>query len=360
MAAPLSASPTIKRMPRSSATVAMGFVTGMLAGMHRLGRDPGPLLERAGIRLGSAQDRVALDRYAQLYNLIIAELDDEAFGVLSRPMPPGSFEFLCRGMLGATTLEAALDRARRFLRITLPDLSVQVHREGHRAALEIIELHPVGDRIDDPARVFAFEWLLRVVHGVACWFVGRGLALGAVSFPYPRPAHADDYALVYTERSTFDGDTLVARMQANLLDLPIHRDESALERFLVGAPGRISMLYRRDREMVIRVRDLIRSNLPENLSLEETARRLHLSTRTLHRRLDEEGASFRIIKEAIRRDIAYFRLARSSQPIASLAADLGYADTSAFYRAFVSWSGTSPERFRARLSESADTAPGRT
>ena len=63
-------------------------------------------------------------------------------------------------------------------------------------------------------------------------FVGRGLALDAVSFPYARPAHAADYALVYTEHSSFDAPRLVARLQANLLELPLRRDEAALAGFL--------------------------------------------------------------------------------------------------------------------------------
>ncbi|MBP8217977.1 MAG: helix-turn-helix transcriptional regulator, partial [Thauera sp.] len=158
------------------------------------------------------------------------------------------------------------------------------------------------------------------------------------------------------------------RLQANLLELPLRRDEAALAGFLDGAPGKISMLYRRDREMVFRVRDLLRAALPANLALEEVANRLHLSPRTLHRRLEEEGASFRTIKEATRRDIACARLTKTTQPIARIAADLGYADTSTFYRAFVSWSGVSPERFRAqlaqrepkpaRMGDDKDAAPG--
>jgi hypothetical protein len=45
---------------------------------------------------------------------VIRELDDEGFGLFSTH-GPGSFEFLCRGMLGAPTLADGLDRARRFL-----------------------------------------------------------------------------------------------------------------------------------------------------------------------------------------------------------------------------------------------------
>lgn len=343
------------RLRRGRATVAPGFVSGMLAGYVRRGHDPAPLLSRAGIDLADTASRIPVERYALLYNLCIEALDDEAFGLLPQPMPPDSFEFLCRAMLGAPTLDKALGRAIRFLRIVLPGFRVELQRDGAQARLLIDDEGRLGPLADDPARVFAYEWLLRLLHGVASWFVGRGLALDAVRFPYPRPAHADDYALVYTEHSSFDAEHLVAELQANLLDLPLRRDEAALASFLDGAPGKITTLYRRDREMVFRVRDLLRDALPHSLSLEEAAARLHLSPRTLHRRLEEEGSSFRAIKDATRRDIAYARLTKTAQPIAHIAAELGYADPSTFYRAFVSWSGVSPERFRLQLAQAEKT-----
>ena len=329
----------------------MGFVTGMLAGMLRRNIDPTLLLAELDIDLADAASRVPLDRYATLYNLVIRELGDEGFGLFSTPMGRGSFEFLCRGMLGAPTLADGLDRARRFLAIVLPDLSVSVNRGDDRAELHIREAAPLTASPNDPARVFAFEWLLRLLHSLSCWLVGRGLALDSVDFPFAPPAHADDYALVYTARSSFiEGPQLTARFNATLLDLPIRRDEAALSSFLEGAPGRISMLYRRDRNTVIRVRDLIRYALPASLTQDEAASRLHMSPRTLHRRLEEEGASFRGIKEALRRDMALARLTKTRQPISRVAADLGYADTSAFYRAFTGWTGMSPERYRKHLS----------
>lgn len=335
----------------------MGFVTGMLAAIRRRGHDPAPLLAAAGIDLADPATRIPVARYATLYNLLAAELADEGFGMFSQKMPPGSFEFLCRGMLGAPTLAEALARAARFLRLVLPDLAVDIAREGARAELRIAEVRPLAAAEDDPARVFAFEWLLRLLHGVACWFAGRGLALDAVQFPYPRPTHADDYALVYTEHSSFGGGALVASFQANLLDLPLRRDDASLAGFLEGAPGKISMLYRRDREMVSRVRDILRAALPANTSLEQVAAQLHLSPRTVHRRLEEEGSGFRTIKDALRRDIALARLTKTRQPIARLAADLGYADTSAFYRAFVGWCGMSPDRFRNELARRDERTP---
>jgi AraC-like DNA-binding protein len=130
--------------------------------------------------------------------------------------------------------------------------------------------------------------------------------------------------------------------------LPVRRDDEALTTFLDGAPGKIVTLYRRDREMVRRVRDVVAKNFPDPASLEDISRRLHLSTRTVERRLHEEGSSLRAIKDALRRDLAMSRLQKSDQSVAQIAASLGYADTSAFFRAFTVWTGASPTAYRRR------------
>ena len=348
---------TIEKSPaRTQATVAMGFISGMLAGLRQRQIDPSPLLHTAGIDIADTASRIPVDRYAALYNLLNRRMDDEAFGLFSQPMRVGSFEFLCRGCLSAPTLADALARASRFLRLVLPDLAIGIRRTPERAELVIAETRHLSEETDHPARVFAFEWLLRLLHGLSCWLAGRGIALDSVIFPYRRPPHAADYALIFTEDSRFAPTvpggmgTLVASFNANLLDLPIRRDEAALNTFLDGAPGKITTLYRRDREMVIRVRDLLRASLPAPLSLEDIADRLHLSPRTLHRRLEEEGSSFRGIKDALRRDMALARLTKTQDAIAQVAADLGYADTSAFYRAFVEWTGMAPVHYRQKWS----------
>ena len=58
--------------------------------------------------------------------------------------------------------------------------------------------------------------------------------------------------------------------------------------------------------------------------------------------------------EALRRDMALSRLTKTRDSIADVAADLGYADTSAFYRAFVEWTGMAPLHYRRKwLGEAA-------
>ncbi len=255
--------------------------------------DPAPLLAGLDIDRADPASRVPLDRYAPLYNRVIAELGDEGFGLFSQRMPPGSFEFLCRGMLGAPTLVEGLDRARRFLAIVLPDLAVSIDRAGHHAELQIAETRPLtappGHRpgCSPSSGCCASSTACR-----AGWWARAGAGFGG--FPFPRPARrrrlrAGVHRAVRLHRRA--GCSPPASTPT-LLDLPIRRDEAALASFLDGAPGRISMLYRRDRATVTRVRDLIRARCRPACPRTRSASQLHMSPRTLHRRLGEEGSSF--------------------------------------------------------------------
>lgn len=333
------------------ATVAAGFVTGMVSGLRLKGIDPRPLLLAAGVPreiLSDRDARVPIAGYVALYNTVARHLDDEGFALFSAPLRGGSFEFLCRATLGSRDLGEALQRAARFLRVVLPDLAVQMHRGGGAARLEIVELRRLRPRRDDPCRVFAFEWLLRLLHGLACWLVARSLPMREVHFPFSRPRHAADYALIYTEHSFFGAGRLAAVMDEPLLDLPVRRDEADLAAFLEGAPGKISVLYRRDREVARAVREELGRSLAAAPSLGEVARRLNLSSRTLHRRLQEESTSFRAVRDALRRERAVDQLQRTRRSVADIAAALGYSEPSAFFRAFQGWTGQAPTTYRRR------------
>ncbi|HSJ98957.1 MAG TPA: AraC family transcriptional regulator, partial [Myxococcota bacterium] len=269
-------------------------MTGLLSGAAARGIDVAALLRAAQVPVAVRRDRtvrVPIARYAALYNLTVQALGDEAFGLFAQPVRPGAFEFLCRGVVGSRTLGEALERAARFLALVLPELAVGTSRRRGRAVVRIAEPGRPRLRRDDARRVFAFEWLLRLVHGLACWLVARPIPLESVRFPYRRPPHAADYALIYTEHSTFEAAALEATFDASLLDLPVRRDQSDLAAFLEGAPGEIALLYRRDREVANAVRGHVARTLAAGSTLEDAARALGMTARTLHRRLREEGTS---------------------------------------------------------------------
>ena len=336
-------------------TVASGFVVGLLSGLSRTNLTAEAVLDHAEIASHLVHDptaRITVARYAALYRRVSEALDDEGFALFSRPLRRGSFEFLCRAALSSANLEEALERITHFLRVVLDDLEVELHKTGSAAVLVISEEQalPVGAT----GRVFAFEWLLRMIHGLAAWLVAHPLPLDEVAFPYPPPLHAADYELVFAPRYTFDAPRLEARFPADLLALPVRRDEAALRAFLLDAPASITTLYRRDHALAQRVRDHLRAALPEHPGLPEIARRMFMSPRTLHRRLEDEGTQFRGIKESLRRDLAIEWLTKTDRSLQRIGADLGFADAASFYRAFFGWAGCGPREYRQRATFAAN------
>src|SRR5687767_8330503 len=162
--------------PSHRATVAAGFVAGMLSGMRQRDADVRRVLRESGLapEIPRGGERTPIAAYATLYNHVVRELGDEGFGLFSQALRPGAFECLFRSVIAASTLGEALERAARFLGLVLPDLAVRVEREGPHAHLVVGERRRLRSRAADPARVFAFEWLLRLLHGLACWLAARG------------------------------------------------------------------------------------------------------------------------------------------------------------------------------------------
>lgn len=81
-------------------------------------------------------------------------------------------------------------------------------------------------------------------------------------------------------------------------------------------------------------------------TLEEVARDLNMAPRSLRRRLEDEGLSFRGIVDETRQLLATQMLASTTMKLDELALQLGYADTASFTRAFRRWFNQSPGEYR--------------
>lgn len=80
--------------------------------------------------------------------------------------------------------------------------------------------------------------------------------------------------------------------------------------------------------------------------IDQIARRLHVSERTLRRQLEAESTSFRSVLDEIRDLLAREYLVKTELTIAEIAHLLDYAETVSFRRAFVRWNGVTPNRYR--------------
>jgi AraC-like DNA-binding protein len=95
--------------------------------------------------------------------------------------------------------------------------------------------------------------------------------------------------------------------------------------------------------------DVVRAltaTLPEGGSAKAVAKVLHVSVRTLQRRLVEAGTSFRELADTVRSQVAQGYLSDPGVSSAEVAFLLGFSDPSSFNRAFRRWTGKSPGRWR--------------
>lgn len=114
-----------------------------------------------------------------------------------------------------------------------------------------------------------------------------------------------------------------------------------------------------DNRLTLRVRTLIGRMLrEEDCSLEKVAAALGMHPRTLQRRLREEGESFEVVRDGVRREAALQMLRQTRVPLIHVAEALGYSEVSTLSRSCYRWFAASPRRLRsADRHELAETGP---
>ncbi|OWT64178.1 AraC family transcriptional regulator [Candidimonas nitroreducens] len=338
-------------------TISICFVNEALVCVRANGMDQSLLLSQAGIPLdllGAPRARVSSRQYGQLWRLIAKTLDDEFFGMDEHPMKAGSFALLCRTVIHSDSLEQALHRALRFLRLILDGLSGELVRDEKYAR---IILHDKPTRAPGvfpaPKRAFTYGTFFVILHGLACWLVNRRIPLLSASFRCPEPDYSAELRAFLSPNLEFLCQTSAIAFDAEYLDMKIIQSERSMKEFLRDAPANFLVKYRDSASLTARIRQYLRETPPQEWpGLSALAGRYHLSAAALRRRLGGEGQSYRSIKNDMRRDIAISLLTDTDQRITDIAAALGFSESSAFYRAFKNWTGIRPNEYR---SASRDT-----
>ncbi|NML15445.1 AraC family transcriptional regulator [Azohydromonas caseinilytica] len=331
-------------MQQPAAVTPMAFVRCIALAFERRGMDPAPALAAAQItpaQLQEADARITALQMEAVSAAAMQALDDEALGWFSRRLPWGSYGMLCRASTGAATLGLALKRWCRHHRLLTEDVLLRLEVLDDTARLSITEQRDFG-----PLREFCLVTLLRYVHGYACWAVDSRIPLLEASFPFPAPPHAAAYDHMFPGPVRFGADAAGFSFDARYLALPLRRDEAALNAMLKRALPLTVRQYRRDRLLAQRVRERLRQQ--PGATADEVAAALFLSTRSLHRQLQEESTTLQALKDAVRRDIAVEQLLRSNRPIKQIAQAAGFDNEKSFTRAFKGWTGESPAALRQR------------
>ena len=327
-----------------AAATPIAFVHAILAAYQRYGIAPDKALQQAQIApelLKNPKACITALQMEAISGAAMLELDDEGLGWFSRRLPWGSYGMLARASISAPHLGIALKRWCRHHQLIADDITLQIGVAGDIATLSISEQRSLG-----ALREFCLVSVLRNIHGLACWLIDSRLSLLGAQFPFPAPAHHALYDVLFPCPVVFDATTACLRFDARYLTLPLRRDEPALQHMLQRALPLTVRQYRRDRLLVQRVRQALGNQPAQTHSAEHLAALLHVSPRTLHRQLKEEGASLQALKDDVRQSRARDLLLRTARPVKQVAEAAGFQNEKSFIRAFRLWTGLTPAEFR--------------
>ena len=211
----------------------MAFIRAMVEAYTQRGLDPSSALRKAQItpsQLKSTNARVTTLQMEWMSEAAMRELDDEALGWFRRRLPWGSYGMLVRASLTAPNLGVALQRWCRHHKLLTEDIVLTLTQDKGVASLALHEHHPLGRM-----REFCTVSVLRNALGVACWLSDSRIALSHTELNYPAPAHVDSYRVLFEGPTHFDAPVSRLCFDAGYLQLPVRRDEAALQRMLERA-----------------------------------------------------------------------------------------------------------------------------
>jgi AraC-like DNA-binding protein len=169
-----------------------------------------------------------------------------------------------------------------------------------------------------------------------------------VCFTHQRPADITEYTRTFLNaRLQFGAEFNGFVFQESLLDVPLPRADAGLHAVL----RRHGDVLLAELPKAEKVADKLRKLISQELSHGEpsasfAAHALRMSGRTLARKLEREGTTFKTVLDDTRRVLALHYLAEQTVDVTAIAMQLGFAHTSAFFRAFRRWTGSSPLEYR--------------
>ena len=255
----------------------------------------------------------------------------------------GTFEHL---LSAASTLRDAALLATQFY--PLLDETSELLFEEHDATASFV----LSSRTD-PLRLpilaeFVMASILRVIQEIT----GREIPGTEVRFIHKSTNAPRAYEKHFHAPVTFGAARHEIVFPRAVFSLPLPRASSAVEAALARCASEQLARSAAPPSFLDRVRHTVTQALGAGTpSVDDVARQLALSGRTLQRKLRAHGTTYDALLEQTRRDLAVHLVSRADTPILEVARRAGFADSGAFARAFRRWTASSPTSFRRAAQE---------
>jgi AraC-like DNA-binding protein len=305
-----------------------------------------PLLRHVGLTpeaIADPEERLSVRSQVALLDEAAIALKDDCLGfTLARDHDPREIGLLYYVMASSQTLGDGLKRVARYSRITNEALVVG-YREGNRLVVSL-SYSGVPRHSDRHQMEFCMFGLLRICR----MLTGQNIVPQYFSIAHHRAGGTSEMARFVGTKVEFGADKDEFALNLDARELPLIHADTYLndlllkycEAALADRKGEVSQLR-------TRVENAISSLLPHGRVLvEDVARKLGMSERTLARKLSDEGSNFTEILQQLRRDLTVRYLDDRKLHVSKIAWLLGFHEVSAFTHACKRWTGKTPRQMR--------------
>jgi len=308
------------------------------------------LLRTVGLGPASLNNPLGRIPYSQLivlYEEAARLAGDDAFGLhVGERTELRTFGLLGHLVMNCPTLGEALNAVARYLPLWTDgaSLGLDLDRTSVRLVWEYADTLMADCRHDCEMSLAAIARIGRFLSTVEC-------KPREVHFRHRQPRNTSEHRRVFGSAPCFDMPVDEIILESKMLEIPIRGADYELHELLKTHLDGLLSQVAQERSYAGRVRRSIRMTIQsQSPTLETTSKNMGVSTRTLQRRLRDEGTSHGRLLDEVRRESAdrYLRDPRTS--IQEIAYRLGFSESSAFHRAFRKWQGSTPGERRRQMA----------
>lgn len=338
-----------RQMKPQAPTVALTSTFAMVLAAEAAGSVVDDLLAESGIGRGDLVDpevRLPLPEVLALWDRIRERVGNPVLQ-LEAPahLPVGAYKVIEYLIEASPTVGEAIGRFARFFCLIADYVSIFVEPgEGEQR---------MGMTLADgrPAPPIFVDYTFAALTSRIRVRTRPALAVRRVGFRQPPPRDPSPYESLFSAPVFFGGSADWLCFSDEEWAAPTERGDASLALLMEEHARILSERLPGPRTGIVSdVRQVILEALPENPSADEVAGSLHISTRTLQRRLAGEEASFSEVSDGVRSELAKEYLLDLDVRISEVAFLLGFSEQSSFNRAFRRWTGLAPGRWREKAS----------
>ena len=337
---------------RQTGLASMAQMLRRLLEMH--GLDGIGIARDAGVDLAvipTPGERIEVDKIDAILRVAIPLVRDPAFGLrAAHCWHPSELGVLGYAWLSSSTLRTGLERAARYSRLIGERGITEI--EDIRQGLKVRFWAKRGNPAVVPVAAVFADMAIALLLDMCRMNAGAALRPVAAMLRRQEPDSGDAYERFFGCPVRFGVEENAFVLSAKDADRPLpsaNRQLAAVfDRMLTEELGRLDKS-----DVVSRARAAVLEHLSSGEgTAEDAAKELHMSPRTLQRKLAEAKTSYLQLVDDTRKDLALRYIEDPHRTLTDITFSLGFSQQSAFTRAFRRWTGLSPSDYRARSTAS--------